>query len=160
MPIHDDKRRVGRTDRQVTSGDACVLERRVLERLEPARQHADPLILDRGLDALEALDGPKAFAVVARTFGGPAALAFVDTVEATRDFVGRFLALGRPTIWHAGEIVGVTILGLDLDDPETVAKTADQPRGRWLIAPAGDALVDPRERPPLEATRRDRKPRR
>jgi hypothetical protein len=54
---------------------------------------------------------------------------------------------GTPSIWPAGVIVRIDVFALNLDDPETVAKTSDQPRGRWLLATAGDALVDPQTRP-------------
>src|SRR4030095_16155488 len=57
------------------------------------------------------------------------------------------LKTGTPSICPAGVIVRIDVFALNLDDPETVAKTSDQPRGRWLLATAGDALVDPQTRP-------------
>jgi len=116
-------------------------------RLAPERQRADLVVLGRQLDALDAL-GAATFAVVARARAGwPAAIAFVDGLDAVRRFVARFHATGTPTIWPAGAIIRVDVFGLDLSNPETVIATADQPRGRWLLAGPGDALVDPTTRP-------------
>jgi hypothetical protein len=135
-------------------GSRDSVDARVLERCDDAtRQHADLLVL--GGRRLDALDGPKAFALTARTFGGPAAIAFFDSAAAVRTFLTRFVERGVPSVWHAGAIVGVDVFGLDLDDPETRSKVCDQPRGVWLRAMAGsDELFDPRERPPIDATRR------
>jgi hypothetical protein len=53
------------------------------------RQRADLVVLGRQLDALDSL-GAATFAVVARAFGGwPAAIAFLDGLDAARRFVAR-----------------------------------------------------------------------
>jgi hypothetical protein len=150
VPPHDDDRAVAVSARRVDTPDAHVLERCD----DAAHKHADLLVFRRDLDELDALDGPKTFVLVARTFGGPAALAFFDPANALRGFLGRFLLLGVPSIWHAGAIVGLNVFGLDLADAATVAKTADQPRATWLRVTGSDALADPRERPPINAPRR------
>src|SRR5262249_28600495 len=72
-------------------------------------------------------------------------------------------ALPRPLPAHrcavdmpARVVVHVDVFTLTLDDPETVAKTADQPCGTWLHADAGDALVNPTTRPRARAPNRRR----
>ena len=122
------------------------VETRAAERLTPARQHVDLVAIDGRIASLGRIGG-ETFGIVARVLGDwPAAIALVDGVDATQHFVERFHRTGVPSVWPAGVIVRLDVFALDLAEPETVAKTADQPRGTWLLADAGDELRDPRSR--------------
>jgi hypothetical protein len=121
----------------------AAVDEHVLRRLDPEQQDAELVAVNPDVDQVEAA-GAHTFAVVGKTGdGGPAAVAFIDGAQATKAFIERFLRTGTPTIWPCKTIVGITLFGLDFTNPETVRKVGDQPRERWLLATAGDELVDP-----------------
>jgi hypothetical protein len=121
--------------RNLAEVGVCVdqVDELLARRLEPARQEADLEVLHGRLEDLERIGG-RTFALVARAFGD---------WPATRRFVERFYRTGTPSVWPCHVIVRLDVFGVNGDDPETARKVHDQPRGTWLLATAGDELVDP-----------------
>jgi hypothetical protein len=79
--------------------------------------------------------------VVARSLGQPGALCLLDVGEAAA-WLRDFLEHGRPTLWHLGTVVEISVHGLDVGDGTTSAVVVGLPRRRWLWTTAPRSSVD------------------